>query len=70
MAQTRLNINISANTAQALREVADKSGITITEAARRLIGTGKYIMDAQDRGHTIKITHKNGGPTDVVRFQY
>jgi hypothetical protein len=52
---TRLSINLSKDVATALRSIAKKHGITITEAVRRAISTQKYIEDAHDRHAKILI---------------
>jgi hypothetical protein len=52
-AKVRLSVNMSAEVAEALREIADRHGCSITEAIRRCISTQKYLEDAADRGAKI-----------------
>lgn len=66
--QTRLNININSQTAKVLREYADKHGVSVTEAVRRLIGVGTIIDQAQQDGKDIVL--KDGEATERLVFTY
>lgn len=48
---TRLNVNINAETADALRRIAEARGISYTEAVRRAIAVWAFVEDelAADR---------------------
>lgn len=50
----RLNVNLNAETAEALKEIADQRGISFTEAVRRAISIYKFIDDETQEGHRIQ----------------
>lgn len=50
---TRLSVNISRDTVEALQEIASDKGITMTEAVRRLIGYGIITYRANRDGHEV-----------------
>jgi len=54
--------------AEALTEIANKHGTTITEAVRRSISTQKYIEDALDKGAKILIVEKEQPARELVFF--
>lgn len=66
--QTRLNININSQTAKVLRDYADKHGVSVTEAVRRLIGVGTIIDQAQQDGKDVVL--KDGEATERLVFTY
>jgi len=51
---TRLNVNLNAETADALKEIAEHRGISFTEAVRRAISVYKFIDDETQEGHRIQ----------------
>ena len=66
--QTRLNININSQTAKVLRDYAEKNGVSVTEAVRRLIGVGTIIDQAQQDGKDVVL--KDGEATERLVFTY
>lgn len=52
---TRLSVNINDETAAALRELAEKDGITVTEVIRRAVSVYKFFVDARAEGETIQL---------------
>lgn len=50
---TRLSVNISRDTLEALHEIATEKSITITEALRRLVGYGVIVYRANRDGHEV-----------------
>lgn len=66
--QTRLNVNINAQTAAALKDYAEEQGVSITEAVRRLIGVGDFIAKAQGEGKQVLL--RQDGETERVVFSY
>lgn len=52
---TRLSVNISAATAEALREVSRDKGVSMTEAVRRLVGYGIVVYRAVRDGGEVLI---------------
>lgn len=53
---TRLNINLNDETAEALKELAAKHHISVTEAVRRAVAILKFVEDETDEGHKLQIT--------------
>lgn len=60
MAQvTRLSINISEDTAAALRELAAKHDMTVTDVVRRVVGVYKYLEDeTKDNSKRLQIVDR------------
>jgi hypothetical protein len=56
----RLNVNLNKETAAALKELADKQGISLTEAVRRSIALLKFIEDEQAEGRKIQTMDSDG----------
>jgi hypothetical protein len=56
----RLNVNLNTETADALRELADERGISVTEAVRRAISLYKYIEDETHDGRRIQVADRTG----------
>ena len=50
---TRLSLNISRDTVEALQEIASDKSITMTEAVRRLIGYGIIVYRANRDGYEV-----------------
>jgi hypothetical protein len=50
---TRLSVNISRDTFEALQEIASDKGITMTEAVRRLVGYGIIVYRASRDGYEV-----------------
>ncbi|RKT53098.1 hypothetical protein [Saccharothrix australiensis] len=42
---TRLSVNISPATEEALQMIVDREGITMTEAVRRMVGYGRVLYE-------------------------
>lgn len=66
--QTRLNVNINSQTAAALKAYADQHDVSVTEAVRRLIGVGDFIVKAQEEGK--QVLFRQDGETERVVFTY
>jgi hypothetical protein len=56
---TRLSVNVSRETVDALHEIAHEKQISITEAVRRLIGYGIVTYRANRDGHEVLIRRDN-----------
>lgn len=56
----RLNVNLNQETADALKAVAAKENISLTEAVRRAIALLKFIEEEQDRGRKIQTMDREG----------
>jgi hypothetical protein len=57
----RLNVNLNAETAAALRELAEERDISFTEAVRRAISVYKYMNDEKQAGRHIQTTNADRG---------
>jgi predicted transcriptional regulator len=64
----RLSVNLSPDVAGALRWIAEKHRITITEAVRRAISTQKFIEDAADRKAKVLLQEMNDDTLKEVIF--
>ncbi len=64
----RLNVNLNDESAAALKEIADKRGITVTEATRRAIAWLKFIDDeVVEGGRKIQLVNRASDEvTEVV----
>ena len=51
----RLSININAATATALRELAARRNVSVTEVVRRAVAISKLVEDEAAAGHVIQI---------------
>lgn len=58
--QGPLNVNINATTAQELRRIAARSGITYTEAVRRAVAVLDLLNEEIDAGKVIRTCKRNG----------
>lgn len=63
---TRLDVNITGSTADAIRDYAKAQNVTVTEAARRLISYGNLIAKADQLGRKVLI--KDSNDVDQVVF--
>jgi phosphoribosylcarboxyaminoimidazole (NCAIR) mutase len=62
----RLSVNLSREAADALRAIADRHGITLTEAIRRAISTQKFVEDALDDGAKVLIAEPGESARELV----
>ena len=53
---TRLSVNLNAETAAALKELAERRGISLTETVRRAIAVLKFVEDEIQKGNTVQST--------------
>jgi hypothetical protein len=58
-ALTRLNVNLNQETAAALKEIAARENISLTEAVRRAIAIFKFVEDEQAEGRKIQTMDAN-----------
>jgi len=59
-ALVRLNVNLNKETAAALKEIAAKENISLTEAVRRAIAILKFVEEEQSRGRKIQTMDRDG----------
>ncbi len=62
----RLSVNLTQEVAEALKSIARRHGITLTEAIRRAISTQKFIEDALDGKAKILIVEPDQAPRELV----
>lgn len=63
---TRLSVNISTVTDEAVREVSQGKDVSVTEAVRRLIGYGIIIYRAVGEGKDVLIRDAVGTTERIV----
>lgn len=51
----RLNVNINDETAAALKDLAQRQGMSVTEVVRRAAGVYKFLNDELGDGHTLQL---------------
>jgi hypothetical protein len=64
----RLNVHVAASSMNALREVADVNGVTLTEATRWAIRLLKLVDDARRDGHEIHFIDPKTNKTRVLEL--
>lgn len=62
----RLSVNIGAETALALRLLADREEISVTDVVHRAIGTYYYIKGEIQDGKSIRIKGGRGDERELV----
>lgn len=68
MPLVRLTANLNGETAQALKQLAEVSGDSISETLRRCIGTYKTVSDAQRAGKRVMIRDVDGQTESLELF--
>lgn len=56
----RLNVNMNRETAKALKELAKKDKVSLTEAIRRAIAVYKYVSDEVKKGRVVQTMDADG----------
>jgi tRNA pseudouridine-54 N-methylase len=56
----RLNVNLNQETANALKELSESQGLTMTEVIRRSISIFKYLTDEIEAGRKIHTMDQDG----------
>ena len=62
----KLSANLSRDVVDALRELAGKRGVSMTEVLRQAISQDKYFQDAADRGDKVLVASKSGRMREVL----
>jgi hypothetical protein len=62
-------MNLSDELLAALREMADREGMTLTEATRRAISTWVFLDEAQREGKAILLRDPKRGETERLIFR-
>jgi predicted DNA binding CopG/RHH family protein len=66
---SRITVNLPTKVWEALRELADKDGLTYTEALRRAISTQVFVRSVLDEGADVCVRRPDGSFERVV-FHY
>lgn len=62
----KISANLSDVVVGALKEIAEKKGVSITEALRQAISHEKYFLDAAERHEKVLLEDKSGNIREVV----
>ncbi len=68
MSATKISMNMSDETLAALRELAERYNVTMTEAARRAISVMKLLDDNQRDGNDVLLRNPKTRETDRLIF--
>jgi predicted transcriptional regulator len=69
MGYTKISVNLSDEVLGALRDMASRDNVTMTEALRRAISTLKLLEDAQREGKSILLRDPETKETERLIFQ-
>lgn len=61
----KLTVNLSEEVVDALKEMADEDGTSVTEQLRRAISTQKWLHDVQNRDARILVEDPKRGTREV-----
>ncbi len=62
----RLSVNLSVESAETLRGLIRRKGLTITEGIRRAIAVWKFVEDESSKGNQIAVIERDGSIRKVV----
>jgi hypothetical protein len=62
----RLSVNLSFESAESLRALIRRKGLTITEGVRRAIAVWKFVEDESSKGNQIAVIEHDGSIRKVV----
>jgi hypothetical protein len=62
----RLSVNLSVESAETLRALIRRKGLTITEGIRRAIAVWKFVEDESSRGNQLAVIETDGSIRKVV----
>jgi predicted transcriptional regulator len=68
-AYQKISVNLSIEVLGALRELAERDGVTMTEVLRRAISTQAFIEDAQREGKAILLRDPTTKETERIYFR-
>lgn len=66
---TKVSMNLNDEVLEALRELANRDGLTLTEVTRRAISTWKFLDDAQRSGRAVLLRDPQSGETERLIFR-
>jgi len=62
----RLSVNLSVESAETLRALIRRKGLTITEGIRRAIAVWKFVEDESSKGNQLAVIEADGSIRKVV----
>ena len=62
----RLNINVSARTAAALRTLSERRETTVTDTVRRAVAVLEVLENVLDNGNVLLMKDREGGVTQLT----
>lgn len=62
----RLSVNLSHETADTFKTLAERKGLSFTEAIRRAITIWKFVEDQLSQGHELAVVEADGTPRKVL----
>jgi hypothetical protein len=63
----RIDVAVNAGMLEAIQEVVEEDGVTLTEAVRRLIGYGQVVHRvARERSSVLLVRDRQGNEREVV----
>jgi hypothetical protein len=65
----KISLNLSNEMLAALRQIAERDGVSMTEAMRRAISVFKFLDDAQRNGKAVLIRDPATKETERIVFQ-
>ena len=65
-APVKLSVNLSREVVEALKDIAQEQGTTVTEALRKAISTEKFLRDAAKEGAKVLIEDKDKSVKQLV----
>jgi Ribbon-helix-helix protein, copG family len=68
-AYQKISVNLSHEVLGALRELAERDGVTMTEVLRRAISTQVFIEDAQREGKAILLRDPTTNELERIHFR-
>jgi hypothetical protein len=57
----RLSVNMNPETAAALRAIADRHGLSVTEAVRRVVAIASFVEQQQAEGKSVEVRDAKSG---------
>lgn len=66
MAAVKVTVNLPEESVKALRDMAARDGVSLTETLRRSIGLQKFIEDQQTEGSAILVKDKEDNVQRLV----
>ncbi|MFC4535565.1 ribbon-helix-helix domain-containing protein [Sphaerisporangium dianthi] len=66
VAHYRISVSLSEEVLETLQQIADKHGVSVTEALRRSISAHKFLDDVKTSGNTVLLWNQATGKIQKV----